>query len=696
MARTDLAGLDRTRLRLWLLLFFVLLALPTAVLIVHSYDKLKWETFHQYRVLAEELAQRIDDRLAELIDAEESRSFTDYAFLNVVEGSSSNFLQPSPLSRFPVEARIPGLMGYFQVDSDGQFSSPLLPQEVEQAGIYGVSAGEQAARRALLAEIQQVLARNSLVQSGRARGLWRPGEDAGSAQVSERTDGDLAGNGIEDEASQAKGEGAAPAVVKAQSAFDQLKSSPAAPQPARKKKAANKLGRVADLELDYSYQAEPSVALQEEQALRAMESTARQSRKELSAIPEPLSSLADGTEKKDTPQQVGVRILTFESELDPFEFSRLDSGHLVLYRKVWRDGERYIQGALINSREFVAGVVERVYRASALSRMSHLIVAYQGDVVAEIDAVDAPYPGSRKSALQGALLYQNRLSDPLSDIELILSVSRLPAGAGGRVVLWMAAVMTLVLCGGFLLMYRLGVKQIEVARQQQDFISAVSHELKTPLTSIRMYGEMLREGWASEEKKKIYYDFIFEESERLSRLINNVLQLARLTHRVGGPELKETPVSQLIDLVQSKVSSQVEAAGFSLQVGCSESAGASHILVDPDQFSQVFINLVDNAIKFSNGAATRAVEIDCRLLDGATTCFTVRDFGPGIPPDQMKKIFRLFYRTGTELTRETVGTGIGLALVHQLVLAMRGQIDVINASPGAEFRVSFPLIAGGI
>ena len=71
--------------------------------------------------------------------------------------------------------------------------------------------------------------------------------------------------------------------------------------------------------------------------------------------------------------------------------------------------------------------------------------------------------------------------------------------------------------------------------------------------------------------------------------------------------------------------------------------------------------------------------------------FSVRDYGPGIPRDQINKIFRLFYRTESELTRETVGTGIGLAIVHQLAVAMSGKVDVLNRDPGAEFGVSFPV-----
>ena len=115
-------------------------------------------------------------------------------------------------------------------------------------------------------------------------------------------------------------------------------------------------------------------------------------------------------------------------------------------------------------------------------------------------------------------------------------------------------------------MYRFAVGQLRLARQQQDFVSAVSHELKTPLTSIRMYGEMLKAGWADEAKKQTYYDYIQSESERLSRLIDNVLQLARLTRSSHRIDAKSVRVTELLDLVRSKVATQVERAGFELRV----------------------------------------------------------------------------------------------------------------------------------
>jgi signal transduction histidine kinase len=233
---------------------------------------------------------------------------------------------------------------------------------------------------------------------------------------------------------------------------------------------------------------------------------------------------------------------------------------------------------------------------------------------------------------------------------------------------------------------------MRLARQQQDFVSAVSHELKTPLTSIRMYGEMLKAGWADDAKRQTYYDYIHSESERLSRLIENVLQLARLTRNTQRFDLRAAGVAELLDLVRSKVATQIERAGFSLVLR-NETPEGTALVVDVDCFAQIFINLVDNALKFSAGATAKTVEIAARRAGDGQVLLTVRDFGPGVPKTQMKRIFELFYRAENELTRETVGTGIGLALVRQLAAAMGARVDVRNCEPGAEFRLQFPAAA---
>jgi signal transduction histidine kinase len=255
---------------------------------------------------------------------------------------------------------------------------------------------------------------------------------------------------------------------------------------------------------------------------------------------------------------------------------------------------------------------------------------------------------------------------------------------------WVTLVLAMVFVGGFITLYRLGLSQINLARQQQDFVSAVSHELKTPLTSIRMYGEMLKEGWADDAKRQEYYDYIHDESERLTRMITNVLQLAKITRNEPNFDLKPTNVGELMSNIESKIANQVERGGFVLNFNRNVVTDDATINIDEDCFAQIIINLVDNAIKFSKNADNKTIDIGSKLTGDKELQFTVRDHGPGIPGNQMKKIFRLFYRTESELTRETVGTGIGLAIVHQLTTAMNGKVDVVNVEPGAEFRISFP------
>lgn len=731
MFRTPLVGLDRRKLRLWLSLFFVALIVPTGLLIYQAYSQLKWEAFHQHRLLAEELSERIDSRLHQLVANEEKRSFSDYSFLLISGDAAANYLQRSPLAAFPVATNVPGLIGYFQVDTDGLFSTPLLPLNTDGAARYGVSRAELGQRAEVANILHVILSQNQLVevdlrlQAGdkflaASRERLESDDTMGRAEAPTlKADLDYAFNSLDEEETKLvrQVDGALISSTEsvmgklpqrsAQAAFDRLKDSRLDEATSYKKlqkskKVAGNLGRVEELQLDQLYPAKTekrrrqsdSIATELEAyaGLRDVQSRIQQ---EQTVIPQAAS--AAPVESNETSGSAGLRIRTFESEIDPFEFSMLDSGHFVLYRKVWRDGQRYVQGLLIEQQAFLHGAVEAQFRDTAIARMSNLIVAYQGEVFSAFSSTTAASAASRDyiesaAELSGALLSQARMSAPFGDLELIFSINHLPVGPGASVIAWLSGILLLVLCGGFYLMYRLAGAQIDLTRQQQDFVSAVSHELKTPLTSIRMYGEILREGWASEEKKKSYYDYIHDESERLSRLIENVLQLARMTRNDLKLDCQPANVAELIDIIRSRVASQVERAGFVLNLHCSTQVSALNIHVDSDSLVQIIINLVDNAIKFSSNTEQRQIDIDCSLLSGNIAQFSVRDYGPGIDKDQMKRIFRLFYRTQNELTRETVGTGIGLALVRQLAQLMNAKVDVVNKGPGAEFTISFAIV----
>lgn len=707
--------LETKQLKLILIVFFLALLIPTGLLVYQTYDQFKWEAYHQQRQLAEELAARIDKQFVNLIIKEEQRAFADYSFLNVAGEPSANFLQRSPLSNLTQQSEIAGIIGYFQIDNNGRFTSPLLPDSDSNIAGYGISKQEFLERQTQQRRVLDILSKNALIKPDRSARLTTPEAAAAriilkdaprgaSADVSTTT-ADTSGRALpEGGLAEADSMSQQPAPLvseatredqtRAQSGFDELARKQAPARQAEEAEQAYSLGKVEDLKLEQQYakqartRAKEKSSLQQEAKLQTKRSGKR---KEHTALPE--QRLRTDKPQTDANQldEHRSRIEIFESEIDPFELSLLQSGQFVLYRKAWRNDHRYIQGILVESKTFLQDSINPAFQDATLAQVSDLSVAYNGDVLTVISSRRSSRYLSSTAQIKGELLYRTRLSAPFNDIEIIFSTHSLPVGPGGRIITWTAIVLFVILCTGFLLMYRMGARQLSLARQQQDFVSAVSHELKTPLTSIRMYGEMLREGWAPEDKKKSYYDFIYHESERLSRLIQNILQLARMTRNDMNIELTTITVAELIDTIRSKVSSQLERNQFQLDLDCDKTLADKQLELDTDYFSQIIINLVDNAIKFSSDAETRQIDIKCRPQGMDKISFSIRDYGPGIEKSRLKKIFTLFYRTENELTRKTVGTGIGLALVHQLTSAMKGEIDVINQQPGAEFIISFPI-----
>jgi signal transduction histidine kinase len=717
----------RLRLATLLGLLFLLLAAPSAVLLVQTQRQIEFEAYHQYRTLADELGLRIDAELQRLVAAEETRGYADYRFVVVTgDPATATSLQRSPLARYPVQSDLPGVVGYFQVAADGEFSTPLVPDDLADPARWGIGAAEIGLRVALRDELLDVLRRNALLER-RSASPDAPANDKalreGRLDVAGKNEAaqgkkdvrapQVAGNtsnAADEDALAAVGRDqrtketpAPPAlqdsnvaevppakerVVASQAAFDQLNTSASPQALERAGMQSNELGKVDDLRIARNYlddtqavQAQRKAPVYEQKLKANLPN--RATRKEQTTVVDAQAARANAV----------PRVRTFESELDPFEYSRLGDGHGVLFRKVWRGGQRTIQGLILNEDAFLSGTIVRPYEETTLAQMSDLVISYRHDVLRVQRAAAAGRLDSLSDVrkLTGELLHQVRLSAPFGDLQLLWNVRRLPAGPGGRLVTWAGVVLFVLLIGTFALLYRLGLRQLNLARQQQDFVSAVSHELNTPLTSIRMYAEILSEGWADATKQREYYAFIQAESERLSRLIANVLQLARMERRELRLDLKPVHVTTLLDLLRSKLASQIERSGFVATYTLAPELAERELRVDADAFVQILINLVDNALKFSAKAARREVDIAVQI-QGSDAVWSVRDYGPGVEKSQLRKIFTLFYRPGSELTRETLGTGIGLALVRQLARAMHGEADVVQREPGAEFVLRLPLL----
>ncbi len=657
------------RLRIYFVVFFILVAVPCSVLLVKSYSNLEDEAFIFYRRTAEGAAANLNQQLRQLLRREEERSYTQYRYVHVPDQPlpQQEGLNLSPLAAFPVQTEIPGILGYFQIDPDGSFHTPLLPDPASDSNL---EVPQRDARVRLEQQLAAIVARGSLHLPAAPLGRldWEQPEAKQDASKEERLRSNLVQMlDLSKEEVYSKSNVQDQIQARQTAAPESTEPIPAEP---RREQSSPRQAQVFDSKLKDAYRAEA----EEAQAPVSAETASEAGR----GSDELFSRDRAGRREWDS---AALDELRLEAEVDPFRAQPVDDSWIVFYRKVWWSDRRYIQGFVASLPEFVERQTRPSLVNSALPETTDYRLFYAGEPVPL--AAEQPPGGHRP-----LLLYAWTLPGAVSDFDLAISVDRLPPGPGRQLLNLMAVLLTAVLIGGFWGAYRLSASQMELSQKKSDFVSAVSHELKTPLTSIRMYGEMLMNGWVQdEEKKRNYHQHIHDESERLSRLIQNVLRLAQLERNEWQltPSLQD-PVVFATGVVQ-RLQGQVGRAGFEIELVCE--GEPAPVLIDTDALTQILINLIDNAIKFSKDADTRRVIVTVSQI-GADCYLRVRDFGPGIPRRELKRIFEKFYRVGGELTRTTRGTGIGLALVKMLADAMGARIDVRNTQPGAEFRLRLP------
>ena len=253
---------------------------------------------------------------------------------------------------------------------------------------------------------------------------------------------------------------------------------------------------------------------------------------------------------------------------------------------------------------------------------------------------------------------------------------------------FVAVGVALTALAGFL--YREHRRAEELARQRVNFVNQVSHELKTPLTNVRMYGELLQEELLEEDATASRYAaVIVAESERLSRLIENVLSFAR--QQRGRLQLHRRPVQP--DGIIARVLAAFRPALDARQVVIQFSPGApDEAFIDPDALEQILNNLLGNVEKYAHRGG--AVEIASQQ-DGQQLRITVQDHGPGIPQRDREQVFRPFYRLGERLDEGASGAGIGLSIARELARLHGGELRLRPSTRGACFELQLPLQASG-
>ncbi|MGH7354796.1 MAG: sensor histidine kinase, partial [Candidatus Rokuibacteriota bacterium] len=239
-------------------------------------------------------------------------------------------------------------------------------------------------------------------------------------------------------------------------------------------------------------------------------------------------------------------------------------------------------------------------------------------------------------------------------------------------------VLLAIIVAGCVVTWRLTRRETEMARLKSDFVANVSHDLKTPLSVIRMFGETLEMGRVADEaRRQEYYRVITREGERLSRLIDNVLDFSRIESGRRRYDVVPTAVEPVIRETLEAFAYPLEQQGFKVEVSVAPDLGP--VPMDADAIGQALANLVDNAIKYS--ADDKALAIDARVADGRLA-LSVADRGIGVPPEEQRRIFEKFYRAGRSDTQGRRGSGVGLALVRHVAVAHGGTVTV-ESEPGA-------------
>ena len=244
-----------------------------------------------------------------------------------------------------------------------------------------------------------------------------------------------------------------------------------------------------------------------------------------------------------------------------------------------------------------------------------------------------------------------------------------------------------ILLGAVLLALGAVARQMRLSQMKSDFVSNVSHELRTPLSSIRVFGEYMRLGRVNrDEKIREYGEYIEAESRRLTTLINNILDFSKIESAEKKYRFCDTDV---VELVRHTVCGfEVPLREQGVKIAFRAGDARPQLQLDKDAIAQVLMNLLDNAVKYSNGEKEIDVSVDVKDHE---VRIAVRDRGIGIAASEQKKIFEKFYRVGSGLVHDVKGSGLGLSIVQHVVEAHNGRVEIESApGQGSTFTIVLP------
>ncbi len=296
------------------------------------------------------------------------------------------------------------------------------------------------------------------------------------------------------------------------------------------------------------------------------------------------------------------------------------------------------------------------------------------------------------AAAQTGFLLETNFNRPFSNWKVRLGLKHTNLDAIARNSFLQSAGATLLvlllLLGGIILTIRATDREARLAEAKSNFVANVSHELKTPLSLLSLFSEMLELGRVKNEEKKIeYYQIIRHESRRLNKMIDNILDFSKIEAGRKTYKFVDSDMREVIDDVLSSYRYQIVNSGFEVQKNIP--ASLPPVLIDRDAMAQAISNLVDNAIKYSGKVKQLSITAEAH---GPKLSVEIADQGIGISGVEQAKVFDKFYRVGDGMVHDVKGSGLGLSLVKHIIEAHQGSISVESeVGKGSRFTILLPL-----
>ncbi len=631
------------RLKALILIFLLAVSLPLAYVAWQSYQSLAQEEQAQLRFFSEALFDEMEKELAALVSREENRAVDEYNF-TLDRGSEG--LQASPLSRSPKEGYI---LGYLQNNPDGSFQSPLVPD-------LGRVAQD---RRKLVSRLKET---NTIFNRKKFDLPKKPVPPEPEPETRAK-----------EEARQQKKTLFSDRYISKQKPQDQ-KSSLGWKSVRKEKITPQQAMRIYNEEISLRESADEA-----EETASAPAAPGTNGQNVTDNLRQRLASGRQGTPAGVPP---GEDDLSFQVEVAPLQSIFISPGRFFVFRRIAINNQIYRQGFILAADAFLRHLAATHFDPQPMARFTGLSLQVQEN------GTKRDILSSGVHSATSEIITRRTFPAPFDFLSATLTAAAAPPSPARRtlgIALWL---LGFFMMAGLVAIYKSARTVVDLSERRSQFVSSVTHELKTPLTNIRMYIEMLEQGIAATpQREHEYLQVLGSESSRLSRLINNVLELSKLEKKQRHFDLRNGRLEEVLTEVRTVMAHKLEREGFELHI---EQEDLPEFAFDREVLIQVLINLIENSIKFGSSHPEKQIILSARTQD-QWVCLAVTDTGPGIPRRSLKKVFNDFYRVDNKLTRTTGGTGIGLALVKKFIVAMGGRVEAENnPKAGCTITVKLP------